>query len=139
MRNEAIQDRQESNPARRGFWLLWSAVLVLKLSVAARLPLFVDEAFYWQEGRHLAAAYSDLPGLTAWLTRLGVSLGGEHVFALRAPFLFLAALVPLLVVRITSPIGSSKSAICSRPTEISSIRLSFSRRRSISATDSLSD
>lgn len=102
MRNEAIQDRQESNPARRGFWLLWSAVLVLKLSVAARLPLFVDEAFYWQEGRHLAAAYSDLPGLTAWLTRLGVSLGGEHVFALRAPFLFLAALVPLLVVRITS-------------------------------------
>lgn len=88
--------------ARHGFWLLWAAVLLLKLIVAARLPLFVDEAFYWQEGHHLAAAYSDLPGLTAWLVRLGVALGGEHAFALRAPFLLIAALVPLLVVRIAS-------------------------------------
>jgi 4-amino-4-deoxy-L-arabinose transferase-like glycosyltransferase len=102
MRDETIPAGQEPGPVRRGFWALWSAVLLLKLVVAARLPLFVDEAFYWQEGRHLAAAYSDLPGLTAWLTRLGVALGGEHAFALRAPFLFLAALVPLLVVRITS-------------------------------------
>ena len=47
-------------------------MLVVKAAVAARLPLFVDEAFYWQEGRHLAAAYSDLPGMTAWLARLGV-------------------------------------------------------------------
>nr|WP_225876316.1 glycosyltransferase family 39 protein [Lysobacter terrestris] len=70
--------------------------------VAARLPLFVDEAFYWQEGHHLAAAYSDLPGLTAWLARLGVALGGEHAFALRTPFLCVAALVPLLVVRIAT-------------------------------------
>jgi 4-amino-4-deoxy-L-arabinose transferase-like glycosyltransferase len=119
MREEAIHDRHEAgfeqmrheqmrqeqarpDPARHGFWLLWSAVLLLKLVVAARLPLFVDEAFYWQEGHHLAAAYSDLPGLTAWLARLGVTLGGEHAFALRAPFLLIAALVPLLVVRITS-------------------------------------
>src|SRR5688572_4645829 len=102
MRDEAIHAGQDPGPARRGFWFLWSAVLLLKLIVAARLPLFVDEAFYWQEGHHLAAAYSDLPGLTAWLARLGVTLGGEHAFALRAPFLFLAALVPLLVVRITS-------------------------------------
>jgi 4-amino-4-deoxy-L-arabinose transferase-like glycosyltransferase len=94
------QSRYDSG--RHGFWLLWSAVLLLKLVVAARLPLFVDEAFYWQEGHHLAAAYSDLPGLTAWLARLGVALGGEHAFALRAPFLVIAALVPLLMVRITS-------------------------------------
>ena len=65
------QVRNDASLARRGFWALWAAVLLLKLMVAARLPLFVDEAFYWQEGRHLAAAYSDLPGLTAWLTRLG--------------------------------------------------------------------
>ena len=102
MRDEAMHAGPDPGLARRGFWLLWSAVLLLKLMVAARLPLFVDEAFYWQEGHHLAAAYSDLPGLTAWLTRLGVAMGGEHAFALRAPFLFIAALVPLLVMRITS-------------------------------------
>lgn len=86
--------------ARRGFWALFVTVLLIKMVVAARLPLFVDEAFYWLEGQHLAAAYSDLPGLTAWLTRLGVELGGNHPFALRAPFLLIAAMVPLLVVRI---------------------------------------
>jgi 4-amino-4-deoxy-L-arabinose transferase-like glycosyltransferase len=101
MRDEVIEAGTEASQARRGFWTLWAAVLLLKLMVAVRLPLFVDEAFYWQEGHHLAPAYSDLPGLTAWLTRLGVALGGEHAFALRAPFLLIAALVPLLMVRVT--------------------------------------
>ena len=98
----ALPVDDDARLSRQVFWALWSGVLLLKLMVAARLPLFVDEAFYWQEGQHLAAAYSDLPGLTAWLTRLGVALGGEHPFALRAPFLAIAALVPLLMVRITS-------------------------------------
>lgn len=80
----------------------WVAVSALKVMIAARLPLFVDEAFYWQEGRHLAAAYSDLPGLTAWLARLGTTLGGNHELALRLPFLAVAALVPWLVVRIAA-------------------------------------
>ena len=62
--------------AHRAFWALWAVVLAVKVIVAARLPLFVDEAFYWQEVQHLAAAYSDLQGLTAWLTRLGVAVGG---------------------------------------------------------------
>lgn len=87
---------------RRTFWVLWTLVLSLKLLVAARLPLFVDEAFYWWEGRHPAAAYSDLPGLTAWLARLGTTIGGEHTLALRAPFLAIAALLPLLVQRIAA-------------------------------------
>ncbi|RDY66470.1 ArnT family glycosyltransferase [Lysobacter soli] len=87
--------------ARRAFWVLWVSVLAVKLLIAARLPLFVDEAFYWQEGRHPAAAYSDLPGLTAWLTRLGTALG-EGTFALRLPFLLIGAAVPLLMVHVAS-------------------------------------
>lgn len=96
-----MQSEPAAERARRMFWTLWAAVLAIKVVVAARLPLFVDEAFYWQEGQHLAAAYSDLPGLTAWLTRLGVEIGGDSTLALRAPFLLIAALVPLMVVRIT--------------------------------------
>jgi len=86
---------------RRAFWVLWVWVLAVKLLMAARLPLFVDEAFYWQEGQHPAAAYSDLPGLTAWLTRLGATLG-EGAFALRLPFLLIGAAVPLLMVHVAS-------------------------------------
>jgi len=92
----------ENSAQRTTFYALWTAVLALKLAVAALLPLFVDEAFYWQEGQHLAAAYSDLPGLTAWLARLGVSIGGNHTLALRLPFVVLGACVPFLVVRITA-------------------------------------
>lgn len=96
------QPKQDTGDGARAFWALWSVLLALKAAVAARLPLFVDEAFYWQEGQHPAAAYSDLPGLTAWLTRLGVELGGAQAWALRLPFLAVAALVPLLLVRMTA-------------------------------------
>ncbi|MGH8078867.1 MAG: glycosyltransferase family 39 protein, partial [Lysobacter sp.] len=103
MRDEGGTERGQLDRMRRVFWVLWSAIALVKLLIAARLPLFVDEAFYWQEGQHLAAAYSDLPGLTAWLARLGVELGGgNNTLALRAPFLLIAALVPLLVVRIAA-------------------------------------
>ena len=89
----------EEQRARKWFLAVWAIVTVVKVAIAARLPLFVDEAFYWQEGQHLAAAYSDLPGLTAWLARLGTELGGHHVLAVRAPFLLMAALLPWLVAR----------------------------------------
>lgn len=82
----------------RLFAVLWVLATLAKCLIAWRLPLFVDEAFYWQEGQHLALAYSDLPGLTAWLARLGVELGGTHPLALRAPFLLLGAALPWLVV-----------------------------------------
>ena len=59
--NEAGTMRIEVR-ARRWFIAVWVLLLLVKLAVAARLPLFVDEAFYWQEGQHLAWAYSDLPG-----------------------------------------------------------------------------
>nr|WP_242108143.1 glycosyltransferase family 39 protein [Luteimonas aquatica] len=84
------------------FITLWAAVSLLKVSMAARLPLFVDEAFYWQESRHLAWAYSDLPGMTAWLIRLGELVFGKSLLALRLPFLMIAACVPWLVVRIAA-------------------------------------
>src|SRR5690554_4707234 len=93
---------REKIDARATFVALWCALLLLKAVVAARLPLFVDEAFYWQESRHLAWAYSDLPGLTAWLIRIGTTVFGDGTLALRMPFLLLASLVPWLVVRITA-------------------------------------
>ncbi|MFT4256865.1 MAG: glycosyltransferase family 39 protein [Pseudoxanthomonas sp.] len=98
---------QVNSSAQRAFVALWLAVTVVKIAIAAHLPLFVDEAFYWQEGRHPAAAYSDLPGLTAWLARLGTETGsllagGQHVLALRAPFLAIAALLPWLVAHVSA-------------------------------------
>lgn len=92
--------KQQTDSPKRSFIALWAIATLCKCVLAARLPLFVDEAFYWQEGRHLAWAYSDLPALTAWLTRLGVEAGGHHLLGLRGPFLLIAALLPWWVVKI---------------------------------------
>jgi len=87
---------------RTVFVVLWSTIVLLKLAIAARLPLFVDEAFYWLEGQHPSWAYSDLPGLTAWLIRLGTEVFGDGLLAVRLPFIAISALVPWLVVRLTA-------------------------------------
>jgi hypothetical protein len=83
--------------SRSAFWTLWSCVFAIKLVIAVRLPLFGDEAWYWLEGQHLAAAYSDLPGLTAWMIRLGIEVAGHSTFGVRWPFLLLSMGVPLLL------------------------------------------
>ncbi|GAA4862640.1 glycosyltransferase family 39 protein [Luteimonas vadosa] len=88
--------------ARAWFVALWVLLTAAKVAVAAHLPLFVDEAFYWQESRHLAWAYSDLPGLTAWLIRLGGLAFGDGVLAVRLPFLMIAACLPWLVAGIAA-------------------------------------
>ena len=49
---------------------------VLRLLVAALLPLFPDETYYWEWGRHLAAGYFDHPPATALLIRAGSNLLG---------------------------------------------------------------
>ncbi|MDH5821401.1 glycosyltransferase family 39 protein [Luteimonas sp. RD2P54] len=96
--------------ARRAFLWLWGAVCLVKLVLAAQLPLFVDEAFYWQEGQHPAWAYSDLPGLTAWLIRIGVEVAGNTHLGVRLPFLLIAAALPWLMVRIVAREFDERSA-----------------------------
>lgn len=82
------------------FTIAWCAVLLAKLWLAAALQPFGDEAFYAWEAAHPAWAYSDLPGLTAWLAWCGLQLPGEPVFAMRLPFVLLGSLLPWLVWRI---------------------------------------
>ena len=96
-----MRDAGEAGAAKRWFIASWALLCVAKLALAWRLPLFVDEAFYWQEGRHPAWAYSDLPALTAWLARLGDALAPAQAIGLRLPFLAMGAAVPWLVVAMT--------------------------------------
>ena len=85
---------------RGPFLWTWTLLLVAKFLLAGALPVFVDEAFYAWEARHPAWAYSDLPGLSAWLAWPGVHAFPGSSFALRLPALLLGAAVPWLVVRI---------------------------------------
>lgn len=72
-------------------------LFLIKLMLAATLSPFGDEAFYWQESRHLAWGYSDLPPLTAWLIRGGETVAGHGLLGMRWPFLLVGSLLPWLV------------------------------------------
>jgi 4-amino-4-deoxy-L-arabinose transferase-like glycosyltransferase len=97
---------------RTAFWVSWTVVQLAKIALAASLAPFGDEAWYWQESRHLAWGYSDLPPATAWLIALGEYVGGHGVLAMRGAFLLLGALLPLLLVRIGRRLFGEKAGWC---------------------------
>ncbi|WP_238481034.1 ArnT family glycosyltransferase [Dyella telluris] len=75
----------------------FALLCIIKLMLAATLSPFGDEAFYWQESRHLAWGYSDLPPLTAWLIHVGEAVAGHSVLGMRWPFLLIGSTLPWLV------------------------------------------
>lgn len=94
---------------RRIFLGVWVVAILVRLILAARLAPFGDEAWYWLESRHPAPGYSDLPPATAWLIRLGEVLFGHGVLAMRAPFLVLGALLPLVLVRTATRVFDARA------------------------------
>ena len=74
-----------------------AAVQLVKLWLAATLPLFGDEAFYLFEGRYFAPAYDDVPLLTPWALALAERLFGAGLLGLRSPFLLMSWLALWLV------------------------------------------
>lgn len=83
---------------RAAFVTIFLCLLGVKLVLAATLQPLGDEAFYWQESRHPAWGYSDLPPLTAWLIRLGESVAGHGLLGMRWPFLLLGSCLPWVLV-----------------------------------------
>lgn len=83
--------------SRRAFVGLVATALAVKAWLAARLPLFGDEAFYWLESTQPAWAYTDVPGLTPWLVALGTSVFGHTPLGVRAPFLLIGGALPWLI------------------------------------------
>ena len=95
---DARTRRGRVSPA--AFWVAWTVALGAKFLLAVHLAPFGDEAWYWQESRHLDWGYSDLPPATAWLIALGEAVCGHGTLGMRVPFVLLGALLPLLLVRL---------------------------------------
>ncbi len=91
--------RGSLNVSNRAVLMVATALLILRIAIAAHLPLLGDEAFYWQESRALALSYSDLPPMTAWLIALGTQLGGDCLLGIRWPFLVIGSATPWILWR----------------------------------------
>lgn len=81
----------------RGFSLLLLALLPVLLVLAAAVPLFDDELYYWCWSRDLQLSYYDHPPMVAYLIRLSTEVFGDHVLALRLPGI-ISGLVVIAVV-----------------------------------------
>ncbi len=60
-----------------------AAGAALRLLLGALLPLFPDEAYYWEWSRRLAAGYFDHPPAIAALVRAGTALLGANPLSVR--------------------------------------------------------
>jgi 4-amino-4-deoxy-L-arabinose transferase-like glycosyltransferase len=64
------------------------ALTVLRLAIAAAMPLSPDEAYYWVWSRALAPGYLDHPPMVALWVRAGTAIAGDTALGIRlfAPF-----------------------------------------------------
>jgi len=76
---------------------------LLRVVLASQLPLFGDEAFYWECSRRLAWGYADHPFVTAGLVRLGTDWLGDSPLGVRLPFLLLSCTTAPLVFALARP------------------------------------
>src|SRR5690348_8850623 len=91
------------------------AGVAIRLVFAAVIPLFPDEAYYWEWSRRLAAGYFDHPPGIPILVRAGTALAGASSFGVRL-FPVLAGLVAAIATtsvawRIASPTSALRAAL----------------------------
>jgi 4-amino-4-deoxy-L-arabinose transferase-like glycosyltransferase len=59
------------------------ALVLIRLIVAANMPLASDETLYWRYSRYLAPGYLDHPAMNPFLIRLGTMLFGDTPLGIR--------------------------------------------------------
>jgi 4-amino-4-deoxy-L-arabinose transferase-like glycosyltransferase len=75
-----------------------AALTLLRLAVAASVPLTPDEAYYWVWSRALAPGYPDHPPMVALWIRLGTMVAGDGPLGVRLLSPLSVAIASLLLV-----------------------------------------
>lgn len=85
---------------RTSHWALTAliALTLLRLVVAAAVPLVPDEAYYWVWSRALAPGYPDHPPMVAIWIRIGTALVGDGALGVRLLGPIAVAIASLLLV-----------------------------------------
>jgi 4-amino-4-deoxy-L-arabinose transferase-like glycosyltransferase len=84
----------------RRVWLLVLGFTLLRLLLAAILPLSPQEAYYWSWSRDLAWSYFDHPPLASYSIRLTTALFGQTVFGIKASAVLWSLALNLIWLRL---------------------------------------
>lgn len=88
--------RSDDERGWRTALVVTAAATLARLILAALLPLFPDETYYWDWSRRLAGGYYDHPPMIAVLIRAGTALAGETLTQLSWSSRLAIRLVPVL-------------------------------------------
>ena len=88
-----------------------AAGAVLRLLLAAAVPLTTDEAYYVDWARHLQPGYLDHPPAVAWLMAASLRLLGDVTVAVRLPAVILQALTTLLAASLARARAGERAAL----------------------------
>lgn len=83
---------------------------VVRLVLAALVPVVPDETYYWEWSRHLAVGYFDHPGAIAWLIRGGTALAGTRALGVRLLVVVAGVVASIAVVAWAHRLGGERSA-----------------------------
>jgi 4-amino-4-deoxy-L-arabinose transferase-like glycosyltransferase len=87
----------------RGFCLSLLALVPAYLVLAAILPPFDDELYYWCWSRDLQLSYYDHPPMVAYMIRAATELFGDGIIAIRLPAVLSATVVAGVIGWLSRP------------------------------------
>jgi len=98
-----------------------SAAAMIRLVFAAVLPVFPDEAYYWEWSRRLAAGYFDHPPAVAVLIRFGTTLLGPTPIGIRLGSIIAGWIASLFTIMIARRLAGGDASIAIRAAIIMSV------------------
>lgn len=90
---------------------LMGVAIVVKLILAALLPLGVDEAYQVAVARPVSLSYFDHPPLSFWAMAASASVLGESVLAYRLPFVAMGAVTGWMLYLMADRIGGARAGL----------------------------
>ncbi len=97
----------------RPFLVIPLTLLPLYVLLAAFVPPFDDELYYWCWSRELQLSYYDHPPMVAYLIRASIELFGNEILALRLPAVGAATVVAGVITWLTRPRDILPGVLCS--------------------------
>ena len=86
------------------------ATAAIRAGIAAVLPLFPDETYYWEWSRRLAPGYFDHPPAIALMIRAGTAALGNTPFGVRLFPLLAGVITALFVVLLARQLGGDSAS-----------------------------
>lgn len=94
---------------QQALWIIAAATFA-RLLLAASVPLFPDETYYWEWSRRLAFGYFDHPPMIAWMIAAGTAIFGDTPIGVRLMPILLGAVASTAIAATARTLAGNYAA-----------------------------